>query len=203
MGINLTKGGSVSLTKQAGGQLNKVCFGLAWDPSDIPGVKFDLDASIFGLGANGLVVAPEWFVFFNNLSSPGASIVHQGDELTGDTEGDDEQIVVDLTALPGSVVSLPVYVCIFEAKKRAYADPTDATKTVPLTFAKVPSASVRIINEETGTELAKYDLTHDAASNANALHFGTLTRDAEGWSFTAVGEGTDGEIDGVVAKYGV
>lgn len=192
MGVNLTKGGSVNLTKEAGGTLNKVRVGLAWDPSDVPGVQFDLDASIFGLGANGLVSAPEWFVFFNNLSSPGSEIVHQGDELTGDTAGDDEQIVVDLAALPESIQSLPVYVCIFEAGKRG-----------GLNFSQVPSASVRILNEETGTELAKYDLTHDAASNANVLHFGTLTRTAEGWTFLAVGEGSEGEIDAVIKKYGL
>lgn len=198
MGINLSKGGTVNLTKHAAdaghGQLTKVRVGLGWKASDIPGVEFDLDASVFGLGANNLVPRTEWFVFFNNLSSPGSEIVHQGDQLTGGTgQSDDEQIVIDLAALPAEIEHLPIYVCIFEAAKRG-----------GLNFSQVSDAYVRVSDETTGTELARFDLSHGStAADANVLHFASFNREGADWVLKAVGEGTTGEVESIVAKYGV
>jgi len=180
VGINLTKGGTVDLTKEAGGSLSKVRVGLGWDAGA------DLDASVVAVDASSNAVSKDWFVFYNQLKSPGDVIVHQGDERTGETEGDDEQIVIDLAGLPAEANQLLVYVTIHDEGK---------------TFAEVNSAYVRITDEANGNEIARYDLTHDAGPGVNALTFGALVRSGGGWVFNAIGDGATTGIEGVVDKH--
>jgi len=117
MGVSLTKGGNVSLTKAAPG-LKAVSVGLGWDVRSTTGDDFDLDASALGLDPNHRIVADDYFVFFNNTSSPDGSIVHQGDNLTGEGEGDDEVINVDLPTVPATVDSIVFPVSIYDAENR-------------------------------------------------------------------------------------
>src|SRR6185295_17671735 len=143
--INLSKGANVDITKEAGGTLTVARIGLGWDARKGDGDPFDLDASVVGCDENGLSAGADWFVFYNRLRSPGDAIVHQGDERTGDTEGDDEQIVVDLTKLPANIFELAVAVTIHEAAQRGQ------------NFGQVSNAYVRVSDETTGTELTRYD----------------------------------------------
>ena len=116
MGVSLSKGGNVSLTKAAPG-LTAVAVGLGWDVRSTTGSDFDLDASALGLAENHKILSDEYFVFFNNLSSPDGAIEHQGDNLTGEGEGDDEVINVDLTTVPPTVDSIVFPVSIYDGRR--------------------------------------------------------------------------------------
>jgi tellurium resistance protein TerD len=188
MTINLAKGENVDLTKQAGGSLTKLRIGLGWDARTTDGSPFDLDASVVALDASGFCFGKEWFVYFNQLRSPGDVIVHQGDELTGDTAGDDEQIVADLAALPGDVDKLVVAVTIHKAAERAQ------------NFGMVSNAYCRVLDENTGTELARFDLSEDAGGK-NVLVFGEAYRKDGGWKFKALGDGFSTEMQGLIDTY--
>lgn len=186
--INLSKGGTVDLGKEAGGDLSVVRVGLGWEAA-AEGADFDLDASVVGLGANGLSVGEDWFVFYNRLRSPADAIVHQGDERTGDTEGDDEQIVIDLSKLPQDIAELAIAVTIHKAIERGQH------------FGMVKNAYVHIGDEKTGTDLARYDLSNSGTS-FNSLVFGKLYRHDGGWGFKALGdEGHTTELQGIVDAY--
>ena len=113
MGISLSKGGNVNLTKEAGGSLAAVTVGLGWDARSTDGQPFDLDASAIGVGADGKVVSDDFFVFFNNLASKDGSVKHQGDNLTGAGDGDDEKIDVALANVPANVDRVVVLVSIY------------------------------------------------------------------------------------------
>lgn len=189
MTVNLVKGGKVDLTKAAGGTLTKVRIGLGWDARKTAGADFDLDASVIGLTDAGVSAGPEWFVFYNNLQAPGGVIAHQGDNLTGTGSGDDEQIVVDLAGLPAEVVDLRIVVTIYDARQRQQ------------TFGSVENAFVRIVDETTGAELSRYDLTEDTEPGVNALVFAKLYRHGGGWSFRAIGDGFTDELDGLVRAF--
>src|SRR6476659_6982516 len=117
MGVSLTKGGNVSLTKAAPG-LKAVSIGLGWDVRSTTGTDFDLDASALGLDPNRKVVSDEYFIFFNNKTSPDGSIEHQGDNLTGEGEGDDEVVTVNLVGVPAQVLSIVFAVSIYDAEPR-------------------------------------------------------------------------------------
>jgi tellurium resistance protein TerD len=187
--VNLAKGGSVDLTKEAGGALTCVRVGLGWDASETGEADCDLDASVIGCDANSVSVGEDWFVFYNRLRSPDDAIVHQGDELTGDSEGDDEQIVVDLTKLPASIAELAIAVTIHKAVERGQD------------FSKIKNAYVRISDEANGTDLARYELTRDG-SHWNSLVFGKLYRDGGAWKFKALGdEGSTTELQGIVDTF--
>lgn len=201
MAINLSKGGKVDLTKEAGGTLNKVRIGLGWDVRRTDGPAYDLDASIIGLDASGgcvgkpvmvddKVVGREWFVYYNHPASPGNVIVHQGDNLTGGGDGDDEQILVDLSQVPAEVTELVVAVTIHQAKARGGQN-----------FGLVENAFVRILDESSNTELARFDLTEDTTEGVNSLVFGKLYRRGESWNFRAIGDGFTNELDGLVTAY--
>lgn len=202
MSINLSKGGKVDLTKTAGGTLTKVRVGLGWDVRRTTGDAYDLDASIIGLDASGNcagapvknaagdLVGKEWFVYYNHLASPNNVIVHQGDELTGGKTGDDEQILIDLAAVPAEVTELVVAVTIFDAIARGKQN-----------FGLVENAFVRVVNESNGTELTRYDLTEDTEEGVNSLVFGKLYRKGSDWSFRAIGDGFKDELQGLVTAY--
>jgi tellurium resistance protein TerD len=189
MGVSLTKGGNVSLTKAAP-NLTAVTIGLGWDARATTGVDFDLDASALGLAENHKIVSDQYFVFFNNLKSPDGSIEHQGDNLTGEGDGDDEQININLTAVPPNVTSVVFPVSIYEAESRQQS------------FGQVRNAYIRVVNQADGSELARYDLTEDA-STETAMVFGELYRNGGEWKFRAVGQGYASGLAGIARDFGV
>ncbi|GLW62885.1 chemical-damaging agent resistance protein C [Actinomadura rubrobrunea] len=189
MGVSLAKGGNVSLTKAAP-SLTAVAVGLGWDVRVTTGAAFDLDASALMLGADGKVLSDRHFVFFNNLRSPDGSVEHTGDNLTGEGEGDDEVINVDLSAVPEACERIVFSVSIYEADARGQ------------NFGQVRNAFIRIVNRADGTELARFDLTEDA-STETAMVFGELYRRGGEWKFRAVGQGYASGLAGIAMDFGV
>jgi tellurium resistance protein TerD len=190
MGVSLSKGGNVSLTKEAPG-LTAVNVGLGWDVNTFSGGDFDLDASAIMLGGNGSVTPDDsGFVFFNNLRSPDGSVVHTGDNLTGEGEGDDEMIKVNLQGVPPSVEKIVFPVSIYDADANG------------LNFGAVRNAFIRVVNQANGQELARYDLSEDA-SVETAMVFGELYRHGADWKFRAVGQGYASGLAGIAKDFGV
>ena len=189
MGVSLTKGGNVSLTKQAP-QLTAVNVGLGWDVRTTTGVDFDLDASALALDANGKIISDQHFVYFNNLRSPDGAIEHVGDNLTGQGDGDDEVIKVDLAAVPASVASIVFPVSVYDADSRGQS------------FGQVRNAFIRVVDQATSNELARYDLTEDA-STETAMVFGELYRNGAEWKFRATGQGYAPGLASIARDFGV
>ncbi|GGP92404.1 TerD family protein [Actinomadura coerulea] len=189
MGVSLAKGGNVSLTKAAP-NLTAVTVGLGWDVRATTGADFDLDASALMLASTGKVMSDQHFVFFNNLRSPDGSVEHTGDNLTGEGEGDDESINVDLTAVPLECERVVFPVSIYDADNRQQS------------FGQVRNAFIRIVNRTDGNELARFDLTEDA-STETAMVFGELYRHSGEWKFRAVGQGYASGLAGIAMDFGV
>jgi len=189
MSVSLTKGGNVSLTKIAPG-LTAVTVGLGWDVRSTTGTDFDLDASAILLDASGKAVDDKSFVFFNNLSSPDGSVEHTGDNLTGEGEGDDEAIKVNLSGVAAGVDKIVFPVSIYDAATRSQS------------FGQVMNAFIRVVDQSNNTELARYDLSEDA-STETAMVFGELYRNAAEWKFRAVGQGYAEGLAGIARDYGV
>ena len=189
MSVSLSKGGNVSLTKEAPG-LSAVVVGLGWDARTTTGQDFDLDASAIGVNASGQVASPSHFVFFNNLQSPDGAIQHSGDNLTGEGAGDDEQIRVNLAALPADLDKIVFPVSIYDAESRGQ------------NFGQVRNAFIRIVNQADDTEIARYDLSEDA-STETAMVFGELYRNNDEWKFRAVGQGYSAGLAGIARDFGV
>jgi tellurium resistance protein TerD len=187
--VSLTKGGNVSLTKQAP-NLTGVVVGLGWDARTTDGQEFDLDASAIVCDAQGRVLTQEHFVFFNNLVSPEGAVQHTGDNLTGEGDGDDEQIKVNLQALPATADRVVFPVSIYEADSRGQS------------FGQVRNAFIRIVDQANGSELARYDLSEDA-STETAMVFGELYRNAAEWKFRAVGQGYSSGLAGIARDFGL
>ena len=191
MGVSLSKGGNVSLTKEAGAAgLSAVMVGLGWDVRSTTGADFDLDASAIGCDANGKAVSDQHFVFFNNLKTPDGSIEHTGDNLTGEGEGDDEQIKVNVGGIGGDVDKVVFPVSIYDADSRQQ------------NFGQVRNAFIRVVNQADQSELARYDLTEDA-STETAMVFGELYRNGAEWKFRAVGQGYSTGLTGIAKDFGV
>jgi tellurium resistance protein TerD len=189
VGISLTKGGNVSLTKQAPG-LTAVTIGLGWDVRTTTGTDFDLDASAIACNSAGKVLTDKHFIFFNNLTSPEGAIKHLGDNLTGAGEGDDEQVNVTLTAVPAECDKIVFLVSIYDAENRKQS------------FGQVSNAFIRVVNQADGAELARYDLSEDA-STETAMVFGELYRNGAEWKFRAIGQGYSTGLVGIARDYGV
>jgi len=189
MGVSLSKGGNVSLTKEAPG-LTAVTVGLGWDVRTTTGTDFDLDASALLLDAAGKVVTDKHFVFFNNLKSPDGSVEHTGDNLTGEGEGDDEAIKVSLATVPPEVDKIVFPVSIYDGETRQQS------------FGQVRNAFIRVVNQAGGAEIARYDLTEDA-STETAMVFGELYRNGAEWKFRAVGQGYASGLRGIAQDFGV
>jgi len=189
MGVSLTKGGNVSLTKEAPG-LTAVLAGLGWDARTTSGAEFDLDASALMVNASGKILSDQHFVFFNNLTSPDGSVEHTGDNLTGEGEGDDEAIKVNLASVPAEVDKITFAVSIYEAEQRGQS------------FGQVRNAYIRIVNQADGSEIARYDLSEDA-STETAMIFGELYRRDNEWKFRAVGQGYSTGLAGIARDFGV
>jgi len=189
VGVSLNKGGNVSLTKEAP-NLTAVLVGLGWDARTTTGADFDLDASALLTNAEGKVVSDQHFVFFNNLKSPEGSVEHTGDNLTGEGEGDDEAIKVNLAAVPAEVAKIVFPVSIYEAESRQQS------------FGQVRNAFIRVVNQADNKELARYDLTEDA-STETAMVFGELYRHGAEWKFRAIGQGYASGLRGIAQDFGV
>ena len=189
MGVSLSKGGNVSLSKEAPG-LTAASVGLGWDVRTTTGADFDLDASAIALGPDKKTLSDQHFVFFNNLRSPEGSIEHLGDNLTGSGDGDDEVINVDLAGTPPTIDSIVFPVSIYDAEPRAQS------------FGQVRNAYIRVLNQANGQEIARYDLTEDA-STETAMVFGELYRHGADWKFRAVGQGYASGLRGIAQDFGV
>ena len=189
MSISLTKGGNVSLTKEAPG-LSAVVVGLGWDARTTDGSAFDLDATAIGCNASGTVYSPQHFIFFNNLASPDGAIQHTGDNLTGEGGGDDEQIKVNLAALPADLDKIVFPVSIYDGETRGQ------------NFGQVRNAFIRIVNQAGDVEIARYDLSEDA-STETAMVFGEVYRNGSDWKFRAVGQGYSSGLAGIARDFGV
>jgi tellurium resistance protein TerD len=187
--VSLSKGGNVSLTKMAPG-LTAVSVGLGWDLRTTTGTDFDLDASALLCGADGKVIDDAHFVFFNNLKSPDGSVEHTGDNLTGEGEGDDELIHVNLAGASPQIQRVVFPVSIYEGAARGQS------------FGQVSNAFIRVIDRSNGSELARYDLTEDA-STETAMIFGELYRHNNEWKFRAVGQGYASGLSGIAKDFGV
>ncbi|MFF0293918.1 TerD family protein [Kitasatospora sp. NPDC004615] len=188
MTVTLAKGGNVSLTKAAP-NLTQVRIGLGWDARSTTGAPFDLDASAL-LCSGGRVLGDEYFVFYNNLRSPEGSVEHQGDNLTGDGDGDDEVVDVHLDLVPVQIDKVVFAVSIYDADARLQS------------FGQVSNAYIRVANVSDGNEIARYDLTEDA-SGETAMIFGELYRYQGEWKFRAVGQGYASGLRGIALDFGV
>ncbi|MBB1273218.1 MULTISPECIES: TerD family protein [Psychromonas] len=189
MAVSLQKGGNVSLEKVAPG-MTKCLLGLGWDSRATDGADFDLDASVFLLTADGKVKSDKGFIFFNNLMSECKSVEHTGDNLTGEGEGDDEAVKVDLSLVPADVSKIVIAVTIHEAEARKQ------------NFGQVSNAFIRIVNQASNEEVARYDLSEDY-SIETALIFGELYLHNGAWKFKAIGQGFEGGLGPLARQYGV
>ncbi|KQN70554.1 MULTISPECIES: TerD family protein [unclassified Duganella] len=189
MAISLQKGGNVNLSKEAPG-LTKVVIGLGWDPRSSDGSAFDLDGSAFLLKTDGKVRGDSDFIFYNNLKSTDGSIVHTGDNQTGQGDGDDESLNVDLSAIPADIDRVSFCVTIHEADARRQ------------NFGMVGKAYIRCLNAANSVELARYDLSEDG-STETAMIFGELYRHGGDWKFRAIGQGFKGGLGPLARSFGV
>ena len=188
--ISLQKGQKIDLTKGNPG-LSKIVVGLGWDTNKYSGgADFDLDASAFLLDQNGKAGGIADFIFYNNLVGGDGSIQHTGDNLTGDGEGDDEQIKIDLAAVPAHVDKVAITVTIHDAIARGQ------------NFGQVSNAFVRVVNETDGKEVIRYDLGEDF-SVETALVVCELYRHQGEWRFNAVGNGFSGGLSALCANFGL
>ncbi|EGV28154.1 stress protein [Thiorhodococcus drewsii AZ1] len=189
MAISLQKGGNVSLTKTDPG-LSQARVGLGWDARTTDGAAFDLDTSVFLVGDSGQVLSDAHFVFYNQKTSPDGAVVHSGDNLTGAGSGDDESVSIDLAGVDPSVQRIVFAVTIHEAESRRQ------------NFGMVRNAFMRVLNAESDSELARFDLSEDY-SIETAMVFGEIYRHGAEWKFKAVGQGFEGGLQALAATHGV
>lgn len=190
MTINLSKGERIDLTKTNPG-LKKAIIGLGWDTNKYSGgYDFDLDASAFLVGSDNTVTNDKDFVFYNNLQGGNGSVVHTGDNRTGEGEGDDEQLIIDFTKVPDHIQKVAITVTIHDAEQRAQ------------NFGQVSNAFVRLVNEETNEEVLRYDLAEEF-SIETALVVCELYKHNDEWKFNAVGSGFQGGLAALCKNYGL
>ncbi len=190
MPINLSKGQKVDLTKKNPG-LKKIMVGLGWDVNAFDsGFDFDLDAAAFMLDASGKCPSDKEFVFYGNLVHSSEGVKHMGDNLTGEGDGDDEQILVDLTKVPANIERIAFTVTIYEAEARHQ------------NFGQVSNSYIRLVDETTGTEMIHYDLGEDF-SIETAIVVGELYRNNGEWKFNAIGSGFQGGLAALCGHYGI
>ena len=189
MAISLQQGGNVNLSKEAPG-MKKMLVGLGWSLRATDGDAFDLDGSAFLLGAGDKVRSDADFVFYNQNKSSDGSVVHSGDNRTGEGEGDDETITVELDKVPADVEKIAVCVTIHDAEARRQ------------NFGMVSRAYVRCVDAITNAEVARYDLSEDASVEA-AMVFGEIYRHNGEWKFKAMGQGFQGGLGPMAKNFGV
>lgn len=193
MAVSLSKGGKVSLAKVAADagieHLSKLSVGLGWDTNRYDGgAQFDLDASAFCCGANGKVTSDSDFIFYNNKVMPG--IEHMGDNRTGEGEGDDETINIDLDAIPENITEINITVTIDQCDVRNQ------------NFGMVENSYVRVVDQVTGTELIRYDLGEDF-STETAIVVAKIYKHNGEWKFNAIGSGFSGGLAALCANFGI
>lgn len=190
MAISLQKGQRVDLTKDRP-SLKNVLIGLGWDINHYDGeTDFDLDASAFMTKANGKVGNENDFIFYGNLNHVSGSVQHMGDNRTGEGDGDDEVIKVQLDKIPSNYDTISFTVTIYEAEKRLQ------------NFGMVENAYVRLIDEDTGEELVRFDLTEDFSTETALVVAEIYKRDGQ-WKFAAIGSGYDGGLKALCKEYGI
>jgi tellurium resistance protein TerD len=189
MALSLAKGGNISLSK-ADPTLTRILLGLGWDARSTSGDEFDLDASAFMLNDSGKVRSDADFIFYNQLRSAEGSLEHTGDNRTGDGDGDDEALKIDLPKVPTDIQRIIFPVTIHDAQSRRQ------------NFGMVKNAFIRVVNDDTGVELARYDLSEDA-STETAMIFGEVYRHNGEWKFRAVGQGYAGGLHALAKDHGV
>ncbi|MFT7058480.1 MAG: tellurium resistance protein TerD [Pseudorhodobacter sp.] len=189
MAISLSKGGNISLSK-TDPSLVRMVIGLGWDPRGTDGTDFDLDACAFLLNDSGKCRKDEDFIFYNNKASADGAVTHTGDNRTGEGDGDDEQIKVDLSKMATDVDKVAITVTIHDADARRQ------------NFGQVANAFIRVINEDTGAEIVRYDLSEDY-SVETAMVFGEIYRNAAEWKFRAVGQGYSGGLAAMAGQFGL
>lgn len=191
MAVNLKKHQKVTLTKENGNPLVHAIVGMGWDVNRYKsGKEFDLDVCVFLRGANGKVRNENDLIFYNNPEDLDHSVKYMGDNRTGSGDGDDEQIVIDLTAVPADVQRISITCTIYDAETRRQ------------TFGAVENAYIHIYDADTNTELVRYDLTEDKDTET-ALVVGELYRHNGTWKFTAIGEGFSDGLAGLCRTYGL
>jgi tellurium resistance protein TerD len=190
MAISLQKGSKVDLTKGNPG-LSKIMVGLGWDTNKYDGGDaFDLDAAAFLLGGDGRVLSEKDFVFYNNLRHETGAVTHQGDNLTGEGEGDDEQIEVELSKIPPKYEKIDFTVTIHDAEGRKQ------------NFGQVSNAFIRLVNSANGQELMRYDLGEDF-SVETAVIVAEIYRNGAEWKFNAIGSGFKGGLAALCKNFGI
>ncbi len=189
MAITLQKGGNVNLSKEAPG-LSKMVVGLGWDVRVTDGAAFDLDGVAFLLDQNGKVRSDGDFIFYNHLKSADGSVVHSGDNRTGEGDGDDESVTIDLAKVPPGVEKIVVAVTIHDAEMRRQ------------NFGMVAKAFIRCVNAGNNGEIARFDLSEDS-STETAMVFGEVYRNGGDWKFRAIGQGFAGGLGPLARNYGV
>lgn len=181
--INLEKGQRVNI------ELQKFTIGLGWDTnSSSTGVDFDLDASAFILGENKKLISDDYFIFYNQLTSPDGAVVHTGDNLTGEGDGDDERINIDLSSITSLATEIVVVVTIHKAEERKQ------------NFGQVHNSFIRVYNTNTNEEILKYELEEDF-SVETAVEFGRIYKKNGVWKFEAIGVGQKGGLNEYLNKY--
>lgn len=189
MAISLQKGGNVNLNKEAPG-LKKLLVGLGWDPRATDGKEFDLDGSVFLLNASGKARSDADFIFYNNLKSADGSVAHSGDNRSGQGDGDDETVTIDLDKVPADVDKISVCVTIHDAAARSQ------------NFGMVSKAFIRCINGADNKEIARFDLSEDS-SVETAMIFGEIYRAGAEWKFKAIGQGFAGGLAPLARSFGI
>ncbi len=189
MGVSLRKGGNVSLTGSVP-SLKSVKIGLGWESRETEGAEFDLDASLFMVGSNGKVRTDHDFIYYNQPDSQCKSVHHTGDNKTGDGDGDDEELHVFLDKVPKAIERLVVAVTIHDAENRGQ------------NFGQVREAFMRIVELDSDTEIARFDLSEDY-STETAMIFGEVYRRNDEWKFRAVGQGYSGGLVTLCEQHGV
>jgi tellurium resistance protein TerD len=183
MAINLQKGQRENINAP------KFTIGLGWDTNNSStGSSFDLDASVFILGDNRKILSDSHFVFYNNLKSPDEAVIHTGDNLTGDGDGDDEQIKIDLTKINSAVKDICIVVTIHDAVNRKQ------------NFGQVRNSFIRIVDDSNNTEMVKFELEEDF-SIETAVEFGRIYNKDGQWKFEAMGVGMKGGLEDYLNKY--
>ena len=189
MAISLNKGGNLSLSK-TDPNLVRILIGLGWDERATDGAAFDLDASAFLLTASGKVRGDHDFIFYNQLKSQDNSVEHTGDNRSGQGDGDDETLLVDLSKVSSELEKIAITVTIHDAQARGQ------------NFGQIANAFIRIVNQDTNVEVVRFDLAEDY-STETAMVFGEVYRHNGEWKFKAVGQGYSGGLAAMCQQYGI
>ena len=189
MSVSLAKGQKVSLSKVKPGLQNLIA-GLGWDVNAFDGADFDLDASAFMVGANGKCPSDKEFIFYGNPKHPSGAVESMGDNRTGKGDGDDEQILINLLKVPENIEKIAFTCTINDAEVRGQ------------NFGQVSNAFIRIVDQSTGEEIIKYDLSEDF-SIETAIVVGELYKNNGEWKFNAIGNGFQGGLAALCNYYGI